>query len=115
MNSIYSSSSSVNIFNTQLKEFEDFVDIPGLEFEDDGIYSININGSILPIYCQFAPENIVYLVCSSYFCAVLIVSTSALYIHQVLQRRVDGSVDFWRTWKEYEDGFGNLQNEFWLG
>ena len=33
----------------------------------------------------------------------------------VIQRRVDGSVDFFRDWKNYKKGFGPLQNEFWLG
>uniref|UniRef100_H2YI41 Fibrinogen C-terminal domain-containing protein n=1 Tax=Ciona savignyi TaxID=51511 RepID=H2YI41_CIOSA len=33
----------------------------------------------------------------------------------VLQRRRDGSENFYRTWVEYQEMFGNLSNEFWLG
>ena len=33
----------------------------------------------------------------------------------VVQRRQDGSVDFNRTWLEYENGFGKLSGEFWYG
>ncbi|XP_052066311.1 fibrinogen-like protein A [Mytilus californianus] len=33
----------------------------------------------------------------------------------VIQRRIDGEENFHRNWVEYENGFGELQHEFWLG
>ena len=34
---------------------------------------------------------------------------------QVFQRRQNGLTDFFRKWADYRVGFGNLEDEFWLG
>ncbi|CAC5390192.1 Fibrinogen-like protein A,Ryncolin-4,Angiopoietin-related protein 7,Ficolin-3,Ficolin-1-B,Ficolin-2,Ryncolin-1,Tenascin-R,Fibrinogen-like protein 1,Ficolin-1,Fibrinogen C domain-containing protein 1-A,Tenascin-X,Tenascin-N,Ryncolin-3,Fibrinogen C domain-containing protein 1,Ryncolin-2,Techylectin-5B,Angiopoietin-related protein 2,Microfibril-associated glycoprotein 4,Tenascin,Fibrinogen C domain-containing protein 1-B [Mytilus coruscus] len=64
--------------------------------EHNGIYTIfpisNDNG--FEVYCDFKTDNGNWT---------------------VFQRRINGQTDFFRGWEAYENGFGNLEAEFWLG
>lgn len=42
-------------------------------------------------------------------------TVSLLITFQVFQRRQNGLTDFSRKWSDYKIGFGNLEDEFWLG
>ncbi|KAH8418362.1 hypothetical protein KR222_009303, partial [Zaprionus bogoriensis] len=33
----------------------------------------------------------------------------------VIQRRINGTVDFYREWDDYKAGFGNVEGEFFIG
>ncbi|XP_005050682.1 PREDICTED: angiopoietin-related protein 3 [Ficedula albicollis] len=62
--------------------------------QDSGVYTIQPNGSEpFNVYCEMK------------------FGTS----WTVIQRRVDGSLDFNQTWDAYTNGFGDLNEEFWLG
>ncbi|XP_041373674.1 fibrinogen C domain-containing protein 1-A-like isoform X2 [Gigantopelta aegis] len=62
----------------------------------DGVYKILPLGSAEPfnVYCELKDEDSGWL---------------------VFQRRTDGSRNFYRSWPEYQKGFGCPTNEFWLG
>jgi len=62
---------------------------------DSRVYTINPDGSgIFDVFCDHTTAGGGWL---------------------VFQKRLDGSVDFYRGWTEYKRGFGSLTGEFWLG
>ncbi|KAL9961328.1 hypothetical protein ACROYT_G030245 [Oculina patagonica] len=62
---------------------------------NSGVYSINPDGSGgFDVFCD---------------------QTTAGGGWTVFQKRVDGSVNFYRGWADYKHGFGYLNGEFWLG
>lgn len=65
-------------------------------FRKDGIYHIVSveSRTPLPVYCDQTTDGGGWV---------------------VIQKREDGTVDFYRGWNEYKTGFGNLKTEFWIG
>ncbi|XP_036869593.2 tenascin-R isoform X1 [Manis javanica] len=62
-----------------------------------GVYTIFLKGELsqkLQVYCDMATDGGGWI---------------------VFQRRQNGQTDFFRKWAEYLVGFGNLEDEFWLG
>ncbi|XP_070199241.1 microfibril-associated glycoprotein 4-like [Littorina saxatilis] len=60
----------------------------------NGLRTVCVSGEQVTVYCDQARGNGGWI---------------------VFQRRMDASVDFFRGWADYRNGFGNLEGNFWLG
>ncbi|CAM4618445.1 unnamed protein product [Leuciscus chuanchicus] len=65
---------------------------------DSGVYTVSSIDGPVQVYCQMVPTG----------------------QHErghwtVILRRMDGKVNFFRSWDSYKRGFGNKEDEYWLG
>ena len=85
-----------NVCETAILDF-DCLDIKqrGLG-NTDGVYSVRLNnsGEVIKVFCDMTSDGGGWT---------------------LFQKRFNGSVDFYRKFSEYDNGFGSVYGEFWLG
>ncbi|KAM5238539.1 angiopoietin-related protein 6 [Ctenodactylus gundi] len=62
--------------------------------EQSGVYELRLGRHVVPAWCEQQLEGGGWT---------------------VIQRRQDGSVNFFTTWQQYKGGFGRPDGEYWLG
>lgn len=88
--------SLLRLTDFQFIHFDDCEDALNKGFTKSGVYSIKPKASLRPFqaWCDMESEGGGWT---------------------LIQTRFDGLVDFYRTWKEYRNGFGSADSEHWLG
>ncbi|XP_042077275.1 angiopoietin-related protein 1a isoform X2 [Haplochromis burtoni] len=88
-------SSSSTSFTTP-GPFNDCYQVRKAGYTTSGMYLLKANGSdrLIQAWCEHGLDNGGWT---------------------VMQRRKDGSVNFFRNWENYKKGFGNIDGEHWLG
>ncbi|XP_072041651.1 uncharacterized protein [Amphiura filiformis] len=82
-------------FNVFIHDIRDCFDLVSNGDYPSGIYTITpSDGLSFQVYCDMSTENAGWT---------------------VFQRRLDGTVNFYRNWTDYENGFGNVGGEYWAG
>ncbi|XP_061196732.1 microfibril-associated glycoprotein 4-like [Saccostrea echinata] len=75
-------------------ECKDCQDIRLIHGDVTGQHSLKIDGRTVSVWCDMDTDDGGWL---------------------VIQRRLDGSLNFYRGWNDYKNGFGSPSGEFWLG
>lgn len=75
------------------KGLRDCGDLSSTDPSNSGLYWITVDGLNYPVYCEITNGK----------------------KYTIIQRRIDGSVDFYRNWTDYKQGFGDVKGEYWLG
>ncbi|XP_033645855.1 microfibril-associated glycoprotein 4-like [Asterias rubens] len=82
---------------TAIPVYNDCQDVLDSGHDTDGVHNILVDGNSTEAFCDLNSTE----------------SGGEGFI--VIQKRFNGSVEFNRTWADYEAGFGDLEGEFWWG
>ncbi|XP_046579567.1 fibrinogen C domain-containing protein 1-like [Haliotis rubra] len=101
------------IFNSH----ENLVPKPGFKYSLDGLYANNATYTdCTDIMTRFPSlKSGIYTLQPDGQDQFQAYCVSSIGTWTLIQRRQDGSENFFRTWNEYKEGFGDLNGEFWLG